>query len=193
MSFSSFNRVSRLFGIVMALVLVMLPSLASAHEHRTVATDYSFVVGFINEPAIQGDSNGLILEITKGDAPVLNAQDGLQAQVIFGDQTRDLVLEPAFGTDGSYESPFIPTQPGDYTFRIFGTLEGVNIDESFTSSPEGFDSVAPRSDYEFPGVPANGNKDNSDVTTVALPIAAGLVLIVIVGAAWTLRRREHVA
>jgi hypothetical protein len=197
MSASVFNvpistRLQRFAASAIVLLLVMLPTVIRAHESRTVATDFAFVVGFVSEPAVQNDTNGLSLSITKADQPVLNAQDTLKAQVIFGDQTRDLTLSPAFGEEGAYESVFIPTQPGDYTFRVYGTLDGVNIDESFTSSPEGFDSVAARTDLEFPGVPANG-KTNDDVTTVALPVGAGIVILAIVGIAFNLRRRTQVA
>ena len=37
---------------------------ASAHEHRTVAENYEFVVGWLNEPALAYEPNGLSLRIT---------------------------------------------------------------------------------------------------------------------------------
>lgn len=179
------------FAVASVLILALLPGLAGAHETRTVANDYEFVVGFIEEPAIQNDTNGLSLTITKAGQPVLNAQDTLRAQVVFGDQGRDLVLTPVFDTQGEYRATFIPTQPGDYTFRITGDLEGTAIDETFTSSPEGFDSVAPRTDYEFPGVPANGER-NDDVTTVAIPVGVAVVVLIGLGVAM-IRRQQRTA
>ena len=121
---------------------------------------------------------------------MLAASDTLKAQVIFGDQTRDLTLTPAFGEDGVYESVFIPTQPGDYTFRFFGQLESVAVDESFTSSPEGFDSVAARSDLEFPLPPANGTKQEPGPVTLAFPVMVGGALLVLGAGIVAIRRRS---
>jgi hypothetical protein len=108
---------------------------------------------------------------------VPGAADTLQAQVGIGDQVRDMTLSPAFDEEGVYESVFIPTQPGDYTFRFFGQLEGVAVDETFTSSPEGFDSVAPRADFEFPAASTQGTGEDRDAIALSFPmIAGGLVL-----------------
>lgn len=138
---------------VFALIGSMaLPFAVSAHEHRTVATDYDFVVGFVSEPAIQGELNGALLEVTKADKPVTGLDQTLKVEVSVGGQKKEFALTPVWKQDGSYEAVFIPTQPGDYTFRFFGTIEGKEVNETFTSSPDGFDSVAPRSDYEFPAV-----------------------------------------
>ncbi len=189
-SFGSLRARLLTSAIALMIAMLLLPVVSvSAHEERVVATNYSFVVGFINEPAIQNDTNGLSLAITRGGAPILAASDTLKAQVIFADQTRDITLTPAYEKPGVYESVFIPTQPGDYTFRIYGQLEGVAIDESFTSSPEGFDSVRVRSDLEFPVV-ANGNKQESDPVTLAFPVIAGGALLALAGGAIALRRRS---
>ncbi|MBA2468574.1 MAG: hypothetical protein H0V37_04145 [Chloroflexia bacterium] len=177
-----------LAAFALAAIALVQPFAASAHETREVATDYSFVVGFINELAIQGDTNGIWLEVTSAEAPVLGLADILQAQVIFGDQTRDLTLTPAFGEEGVYEAVFIPTEPGDYTFRFFGQIDGVDVDETFTSSPEGFDSVAPRADLEFPGVGEVGVGD--DTTSVAMPLAAGAIVLLLGVAGFAVRRRR---
>lgn len=93
---------------------------------------------------------------------------------------------PVWDEDGAYQAVFIPTEPGDYTFRFFGQIEGVEIDESFTSSPEGFHSVTPRTDLEFPSQGEDENSSNA--VTVAMPVAAGAVLLGAV--AWGLRRRQ---
>ena len=182
------SLVLMVIAFAMAAIALVQPFAASAHETREVATDYAFVVGFINEPAVQGDTNGIWLEVTMAEAPVLGLADKLQAQVIFGEQTRDMTLTPAFGEDGVYEAIFIPSQPGDYTFRFFGQVDGVEVDETFTSSPERFDSVAARVDLEFPG--SEGEVGNSDTNSVAMPIAAGAVVLVLAASGLALRRRS---
>ncbi len=176
-------------AFALTVITLLQPLTTSAHETREVATDYSFVVGFIDEPAVQGDTNGIWLEVTMAEAPVLGLADTLQAQVIFGDQTRDMTLTPAFGEEGVYEAVFIPSEPGDYTFRFFGQIDGVDVDETFTSSPEGFDSVAARVDLEFPGSTGEVGGSDDDTASVAMPIAAGAVVLLLGVGALTLRRR----
>lgn len=174
--------------VALAAIALVQPLTVAAHEERTVATDYTFVVGFINEPAVQGDTNGMWLEVTQAEQPVTGLADTLQAQVIFGDQTRDMTLTPAFGEDGVYEAVFIPSEPGDYTFRFMGQINGVDVDETFTSSPEGFDSVAARAELEFPA--GEGEVGDGDTTSVAMPLVAGAVVLALAGAAGLAMRRR---
>ncbi len=53
---------------------------------------------------------------------------------------------------------------GDYTFHIFGEIEGTAIDESFESGPGRFDSVESLDEVAFPEAPAD---DASLAKTVA--------------------------
>jgi hypothetical protein len=183
---SVFSRSRIVLGVLAAMLAMTFLGSAtvSAHEQRMVATDYTFVVGFLTEPAISGDTNGISLEVTKGDTPVEGLADTIKAQVIFGDQTKDMTLSPVWNTPGAYKAVFIPTAPGDYTFHFTGTVEGTTIDETFTSSPEGFDSVADRADYEFP-TSANGS---SSETNLEVPVIVGAVILA-AGAFLLLRRR----
>jgi hypothetical protein len=157
-----------LVSLCCAAVLGLLSlSGALAHEERQVANDqYTFVVGFFDEPAIVGEKNALILEVTKPSetpaspeagtsedhegVPVEGLAETLAAEVIYGDQRMTLELRPLFGTPGSYVGYFFPMAEGDYSFRVFGDVEGNAIDETFTSGPETFSPVAPREPLEFP-------------------------------------------
>ncbi|TMC00590.1 MAG: hypothetical protein E6J42_00585 [Chloroflexi bacterium] len=171
----------RLYAIAGAAVLAAVFALggymqtASAHEARGVGK-YQFIVGFLNEPSIAFQPNGLSLEIkffengaptatgeeaesAQGGTPVENADSSLKAEVIVGGGAKkmDLTLEPRFGEPGAYDGHFIPTLAGDYTFHITGKLEDQNIDESFSSGPKTFDTVQDASALEFPNtVPDNG-------------------------------------
>lgn len=183
-------RVSRtrslsLFGFfgLLGLVLAMTPLGTSAHETRTVADDYEFVVGFINEPAVVDEFNGIWASVASGDEPVEGLADTLQAEVLFGEETLDASLRPSFGEPGVYLSNFIPMAEGDYTFHFFGEIEGVDIDETFTSSPEGFNSVAPRSEFEFPA-----SEEGSADRTVAMPVLVGGALLAFGGLGLAARR-----
>ncbi len=174
-------------SLLLALACLIYPTTSFAHEHRDVG-EITMTVGFITEPAIQGDTNGVWLEVMKGEEPVTGLADTLKVEVIFGDQSREFDLVPAWGEDGVYEAVFIPTQPGDYSFRFVGQIDGVDVDETFTSSPEGFDSVTARTDLEFPAATEEDGQGSS-VLTLGMPLAAATVLAVGV-TAWSLRRHN---
>jgi hypothetical protein len=58
-----------------------------------------------------------------------------------------------FGTEPAYvgyRGAFIPTSPGDYTFHITGAIGSTSVDESVTSSPTTFASVADPQTIQFP-------------------------------------------
>lgn len=156
--------------LLIALTAVITP--AVARETRPIADRFTVEIGFIDEPAIQADTNGLWLRVTEGDQPVEGLEQSLQAEVIFGDAVRALPLIPSTDEPGVYTSTFIPVQPGDYTFRISGTIADVTLDEFFTSAPEGVAPVDARIDYEFPTA-AQGWVTRD----LAMPAALGGVLL----------------
>jgi hypothetical protein len=135
------------------LVVFMLVTIrpVQAHGHTEVG-DYEIEIGFHNEPAYLGQPNGLDLFVThhtSGEG-VNGLEETLRAEIIFGSSKKELAIEPQEG-DGAYTAAVVPTQVGDYTWHIFGTIEGTPVDISMTSSPDTFGSVEPLSDYEFPG------------------------------------------
>jgi hypothetical protein len=152
------------FGSLALCTLVMLasPLAAEAHETRSIADGkYQIVVRFMNEPVYAGDKSGLEFWVTETSAatpgageeegaPVEGLEETIQAEVIYEDQTMELPLSAAFDEPGRYGSVFFPTTPGDYTFRIFGTIDGAEIDESFTSGPETFGAVEDPAPLQFP-------------------------------------------
>jgi hypothetical protein len=145
---------------VMGAVLVLPATPASAHESRQVG-DYEFVVGWYDEPAFANAKNGPEVTITdsRGD-PVVEGVD-LQVELGFEDQTMTAELEPAFvvgvfGEPGNYNTDLYPTRPGTWTFTITGTVEDLEVDETFTSGPETF------SDIEDPGAVAFPVEDPSN-------------------------------
>jgi hypothetical protein len=126
---------------------------ASAHEHREVADGkYEITIGFLDEPALVNQKNGLDLRVftVEGEEPVEGLAETLTAEVIYGDQSMELELEPVFNQPGHYRAIFFPTAPGSYTFHITGEIEGNEIDEEFTSGPETFSEVEPIEPLLFP-------------------------------------------
>src|SRR5574341_1595440 len=141
----------RLTTAAVSAALLGLPALfnagpASAHEHRAVG-NYQLVVGFVNEPALAFEPNGLFLDVSffangvpeevegqpeseeEQGEPVEGLDQTLEAEVIVGGgaSTMPLTLEGAFGEPGVYHGNFIPTLPGDYTFRVFGDIQGQEV------------------------------------------------------------------
>jgi hypothetical protein len=178
-------------GIAAAAALAVLALSAGAvlaHEVRQVG-DYTIVIGFIDEPVFVGQKSGLELFVGLGageqGAPVEGLESTLQAEAIQGDDRRELTLGPRFGEPGWYQAFFFPTRAGAYTFHISGSIEGQEIDETFTSSPEGFSEVEEVSSAQFPvqlpaaaelADQAQRGADAASLVPVALGLgAAGLV------------------
>ena len=181
------------------LLIVLLASPALAHEERDVA-GYSFEVGLINEPVYVGQKSGLEFFVNKAGTPVEGLEKTLKAEVIAGQAKRDLPISARFGEKGAYESVFIPTAGGKYTFHISGTIEGTAVDESFTSSPSGFNEVQEAASGQFPvtlptaaelSAEARKGADASTQLPIALALGAGglLVGLVALGVALAGRRR----
>ena len=188
-------------AVVAALAFGLLAAgSASAHAQRTV-DGFAFSLGFINEPVFVGDRSGLEFFVTRDGQVIEGLERTLHAQVMYGTSTRDLLISARVGAPGAYESAFIPTAAGSYTFRITGTLpDGTPIDESFTSSPTGFPDVGEAAAGQFPyrlpttaELAANAQKgaDAANQVTIAIALGAvGLILgLAALGVALAGRRR----
>jgi hypothetical protein len=160
--FTSFAAVG---GIALGCALLAAPAMVEAHETRTIADgSYQIVVGFMNEPVFAGDKSGLEFWVTEAPAatpaaadeeaegaPVEGLEETLQAEVIYEDQTMELPLTAMWDEPGGYYSVFFPTaSEGDYTFRVYGTIDDTEIDETFTSGPETFGPVEDSAPLQFP-------------------------------------------
>ena len=148
-----------------AAAMIASPVAVEAHETRTIADGtYQIVVGLMNEPVYAGDKSGLEFWVTEvaaatpaagaeetEGAPVEGLEETLQAEVIYEDQTMALPLTAMWDDPAGYYSIFFPTaSEGDYTFRIYGTIDGIEIDETFTSGPETFGPVEDPAPLQFP-------------------------------------------
>lgn len=200
------HQLRLLVASVLSLVLVsvFLPTSALAHERRTVGGKYVFVVGFLNEPAVQGQMNGISLQVTtvSDSKPVEGLEKTLKAELVVGGGARTMPvdLEARFGQPGAYAANFIPTKAGAYIFRFTGTVEGTAVDERFESGPGRFDDVISAQSLEFPDKLPNPSTTASDVQAAKdeaasarlLGIAGlgvGLVGVALGGVALATRRR----
>lgn len=143
----------RFFALTMALALVVLaPTTTFAHERRDVGP-YQFVVGFINEPALLGQPNGVDLRITRrdGNQPVEGAHETLRVSVAHGGgPAREFPLRARFGQPGAYIADLIPTRTGVYVFTFSGQIDGETVNEVFESGPGRFSEVESPQELQFP-------------------------------------------
>lgn len=165
-----------LFVLVIGFLMV---SMATAHEGREVG-DYTIEIGWREEPAYVSLMNGPEITVTRHEdeaeheeaeatpdvgaehaeegadhteaesAGVIGLEETLQIEVIFGPANRVLFLRPVRNEPGHYTADLIPMRPGDYTFRVFGTIEGTEVDETFSAANGQFSSVEPIEDIQFP-------------------------------------------
>jgi hypothetical protein len=140
--------------IALALALILaLPSMA--HEGREVGEGADAAVitfGWRNEPAYTTLLNGPELFVENHDTgePVEGLEDTLELTVSFGGQSKTLRLRAVFNEPGSYTADLIPTQPGDYSFQLTGTIGSATVDETFSSADGEFSTVEPIADIMFP-------------------------------------------
>lgn len=150
----------RIWAIFLALLVVA--SSALAHEGREVG-EYELHFGWQVEPAFTNQLNGPEVYISlhthddhshsedeEESAFPEDIEVSLQVDVTFGPETLTLILEPVWGETGHYAADLIPTLPGDYSFRLYGTIGDTDVDEIFTSADGSFSSINPSSDVMFP-------------------------------------------
>ena len=168
------------FGLAFGFVLSALFSTggtALAHG-RTEVGDYELVIGFSNEPAYQGEPNGLDLFVTntKTKEKVAGLEKTLKAEIIFGASKKELELRPQFGTVGDYTTDIIPAAAGDYTWHIFGTIEETPVDVSMTSGPDKFGAVEPKSSVAFPAAEPTSAELKADAAAAAQTAQTALMV-----------------
>jgi hypothetical protein len=170
---------------VALFIAALIPFTVFAHGHTEVG-DYELVIGFHNEPAYQGEPNGLDLFVTntKTKELVNGLEETLHVEIIYGASKQELTMEAQWGQDGAYTAYVLPTEAGDYTWHIWGDIEGTPVDVSMTSSPDTFSSVEPKSAVAFPAAEPTLKELRDQVqmaSTIAILGAALGVIGIVVG------------
>lgn len=172
------------FALALALVVLMVPQGVSAHERRDLAGGkYLAVVGFLTEPAYQGQVNGLDLTVTtKADGKAVEGlEKTLKAQVLADGKTLDLTMQSRFNMPGKYAAYFMPTAAGQYRFHVTGEINGEKIDETFESGPGRFSDIQSIAPLQFPNQVALAPSDLQAQLDAAKSAASTARLIAIVG------------
>ena len=81
--------------------------------------------------------------------------------------SKSMQLTEMFDDPGHYVAEFVPTAPGDYRVRFFGSIEGNAIDETFDSGPDTYDTVIASDAIQFPVV-LESNREIQNATRGAL-------------------------
>jgi len=128
-----------------------------AHERRSVVA-YNFVVGWLNEPAYLNEPNAVDMRISRASdaSPVTGLEQTLKVEVTQGESKTTLDFWPRFNTPGAYDGRLMPTAPGVFAFRIFGTIEGQQVNETFTASDSTFAIIAEPPAFPNPYVAVGG-------------------------------------
>lgn len=137
-------------SLLVLLALALNFQSAVAHEGITV-DDYEIVYGWVNEPPIAGQLNGVeifVNDISSGEQQPVEEQivQSLVVELTYGGESRTLTLEPVFDRPGAFDATVIPTIPGLYSLKFSGTLGDTSIDTEAE-----LEEVQPADAVQFPG------------------------------------------
>jgi hypothetical protein len=129
-----------------------------AHE-EVVMGDISIVAGWVDEPPLVNQLNGIVLIVTQvsNGQPVNNAL--AQADIILqkGAETRPLEFQPSEEA-GTYTATILPTQTGQYTLVMRGTIAGQAIDGQIE-----IEDVEDTARFSFPPATTNSSSGNNQI------------------------------
>jgi len=132
-----------LTAVCLAVSLLAIAQSVLAHV-RTEIGPYVVIVGWLVEPAILGERNAIIVEISEDEQPITGAEATLDVELVYGSETFRTNLKPS-AVPGHYTIDIFPTVRGQYGVRLSGSLGDLEIDE--TVEPE---EVFPGDRVQFP-------------------------------------------
>ncbi|MEM7330605.1 MAG: hypothetical protein AAF490_00845 [Chloroflexota bacterium] len=127
----------------MLLLIFSTASLVHAHT-RVELGPYVVIVGWLEEPVIVGERNALIVDISEDDIPVEGVEATLDLELVYAGSSFRSNINPT-EIPGFYTAEVFPTIRGQYNVRLFGNINGFEIDEII--APE---EVLPASRIQFP-------------------------------------------
>ena len=144
-----------IFVIILLMVPLLVPNVF-AHTIDSIAEEYRIEIGWMNEPVVSGETNGIeifLSPLESGLEPeeqefkngVGGLEKDLKVQLVFKDQKITLPLAADHNVPGKYYAFVDPTVSGYYQANILGEIKGVPV--SLSMHPP---KVNERSHIEFP-------------------------------------------
>jgi hypothetical protein len=129
-----------------------------AHE-EVVMGDISIVAGWVDEPPLVDQLNGIVLIITQvsNGQPVNNALAQADITLQKGAETRPLEFQPTEEA-GSYTATILPTQTGQYAVVMRGTIDGQTIDGQIE-----IEDVEDTARFSFPPATTNSSSGSNQL------------------------------
>ncbi len=181
--------------ILACIVLLGFVGVTAVHAHEGIEIGpYLVTIGWEIEPAIVGERNAIVIEVTKSGAPVTGLADTLELRILYAGRVFLGDLEPT-ATPGLYRAEILPTVRGQYTAQLTGKIEDLAVDESL--APE---EVLTAAMLQFPEKPpetlalqAAVDDLSARLQTATILAITGLVigLLGLGGAVFSLARRER--
>lgn len=141
------------------------------HENQNAVVMSGPLSSMTNEMTtmMSDESPSVTAETTATRTRVTGLGSTLQVEVYHlpTDASREMPLSEVYNDPGHYIAEFIPTAPGDYSMRFFGSIEGNAIDETFYAGPNTFDTVVASDAIQFPVV-LESNREIQNATQGAL-------------------------
>jgi hypothetical protein len=125
------NKKSLFIASALAIIALVF-SFKNAYAHTTVHVgDYDLEIGWVDEPAIVGQRNAIVVNVENTTAPDAEVDvSNLTVSITYGGQTKVLGLEPlSEDTTNQYIAPILPTIRGQYTLQLRGQLDNTDINE----------------------------------------------------------------
>jgi hypothetical protein len=138
------------------LSINMTPTLA--HE-EVVIGNVSIVGGWVDEPPLVNQLNGIVLIITNASdgQPITNAAAQLQVTLQKGTETKALEFQPSEEA-GTYTATVLPTQTGQYAIVMQGMIAGQAVEGQME-----IEDVEDTARFTFP--PSTSSSSSSTTTS----------------------------
>ena len=176
-------RMEGMYVWLAALALALLPIGAYAHTVDSVDNKYRLEIGWINEPVVSGEANGIELFISTLDPcpddvnsitcalqqefrdGITGVERDIKIQLVYRGERITLPILPDHNKPGGYYVFVVPSEPGFYQANLIGDIRGSIVSLSMHPPKVG--------DPEFIKFPAGGGGADALANRTA-EIGAGL-------------------
>ena len=125
-------------------------------------------------------TSGVMPSISNEKEPISGLSETLKAELIHVTSQSSVILSLSEDSNnpGRYTAPFIPTSPGIYEIRIYGTINDSKIDETFVSMGGGgdFDDIVSPAAIQFPNKLTSDREITGAITEATQTSQSALIL-----------------